>query len=222
MLKSLLSVFVIIFLLTSFAFAGSNNSVNIDNLSPQEKTLFFELQKKASLANQQSDAAAQIAKGIQDLKGIDVKSLTDWRVFITDTIKDICRDLNVSVNDFIKTPAGAGIAGLIIYKVAGKDILFSVVSKVFDIIFIIPFWIIIMVLILYFWRKYFTPVIVYEKIIEDRDEAGKVISVVSKKPVRKTSYPFQTSDSRQFMAGALIFTFILTNFITLMVIFVKG
>jgi len=221
MLKRLLSVIAIICLFTSFSFAANNSSVNIDNLSPQEKTLFFELQKKASL-NQQSDAAAQIAKGIQDLKGIDVKSLTDWRIFITDTIKDICRDLNVSVNDFIKTPAGAGIAGLIIYKVAGKDILFSVVSKVFDIIFIIPFWIIMITLILYFWRKYFTPTLVYEKIIEEKNDAGKVVSVVSKKPIRKTRYPFQSTDSRNFMAGALIVSFILTNFITLMVIFVKG
>jgi len=196
------------------------NEINLDNLSPQEKTLFFELQKKSQF-NKNTSTAEELAKGIKDLKGIDVKSLTDWRVFITETIKDICKDLNVSVNEFIKTPAGAGIAGLIIYKVAGKDILFTVVSKIFDVIFIIPFWILIVTFILFFWRKYFKPVLVYEKVVEKRDDAGKIIEIISKRPKRKTAYPFQTSDARSFMAAALIGSFVIVNFITLMVLFVK-
>jgi hypothetical protein len=221
MLKKIMLPVLILILCVSVSFAASSQTVNLDNLSAQEKALYFELQKKSQL-NPSSTTAESVAKGIQDLKGIDLNSLTQWRIFITDTIKDICRDLNVSVNEFIKTPAGAGIAGLIIYKVAGKDILFTVVSKVFDILFIIPFWIFMMIIIFYFWRKYFTPVLVYEKIIEEKDETGKITSVIKKKPYRKTSYPFSSNDSRNFMAAALIIGFILTNFITLMIIFVKG
>jgi hypothetical protein len=220
MLKKITLSFFILILCVSVSFAASNQTVNLDNLSAQEKALYFELQKKSQM-NQSTSAAESVAKGIQDLKGIDVNALTQWRVFITDTIKDICRDLNVSVNDFIKTPAGAGIAGLIIYKVAGKDILFSVVSKVFDVIFIIPFWIIMMSLILYFWRKHYKPVLVYDKIIEERDETGKITKVIKKKPLRKTSYPFQSSESRNVLASVLFGCFFLTNLISLLIIFAK-
>ena len=46
-------------------------------------------------------------------------------------IKQLCQTLNVEVNEFIKTPAGIIITGVIIYRCGGKDILKLLILMIF-------------------------------------------------------------------------------------------
>ena len=56
----------------------------------------------------------------------DIKNVTQWQEFgnvFATTVKQVCHTLNVEVNQFIKSDVGKLTAGLIIYKIVGKDAL---------------------------------------------------------------------------------------------------
>jgi len=122
-----------------------------------------------------------------------------WRKVITGTIKDVCNDLNVTVNDFIKTPVGMGVAGLIIYKVIGKDFLRTFV----DVILVIPAWFICMTILLFLRHKYFGVKVIYRKKVKTGvDNKGKPIYTYSD-PKTELIYPWDSDDARTVVAVAL-------------------
>ena len=205
-----------VLLIIIFSFNVFAEDVNLNNLTPEEKALFFQLQQKSKATNYQE--INKLTQGIKDFSSLTPDAINSWRQLITGTIKDIWNDLNVSVNEFIKTPAGIGISALILYKVAGKEILFTIIQKVYEIIFILPFWFFSMIVIFYAYKKMFTQILVYKKITIKEDENGKKYEI-KENPERQSIYDFRTTDSRIVATICLCVYFFLANLITLVMIF---
>ena len=209
-MKKLLLLFgivcMVMFSVTSFASEG----MDISKLSPEEQALYLSLRDKAVKAKNFDIG--------EFTSSVNPQSLTEWRIFITDTIKETCRDLNITVNEFIKTPAGAGIAFLIIYKIAGKDVLFNVTSKVFDVIFMIPLWFFVCLCLLLITNKFFGCETEYQHEEEIVDEKGKK-HIRRSSPKKVIKYPWYSSDARVTLGSFLVGIFIANTFVCIMIIF---
>lgn len=193
------------------------NGIDISKLSPEDQATFLSLRDKAIKGPQASHQG--LTDTIKDItKGVNPTSLTEWRKFITDTIKDICNDLNITVNEFIKTPAGAGISFLIIYHVAGKEILFTLIDKIYGVVFVIPFWFVICGILYYLMNKFLGTMTVYERETESVDEKGNKI-FKREYPKRVHKYHWKTSEPRMFLSVVLFIIFIITTIFSLVIIF---
>lgn len=113
--------------------------ISLDGLNDTEKANMIRYVEKMN--TKAGNTLTQSATDVLMSGAKDPAKLNEWRQLITGTIKDIANDLNVSVNDFVKTPVGLGVAALIFYKVAGKDMM----ATIFDVMFAIPFWCMIMI-----------------------------------------------------------------------------
>jgi len=142
------------------------------------------------------------------VKGVDPNSLDAWRKLITGTIKDVCNDLSITVNEFVKTPVGLGIAALIVYKVAGKDLL----ANALDIVILIPLWFIITGINLYLGWYFFRCKTLYEY----RENANGKMEKVN--PIRVTAYSWDETSNRSNLAGTLIVSEIVVTFIVLVMV----
>jgi hypothetical protein len=180
----------------------NGQELDVSNLNNQEILDAIKIAKKSIPASQSTVA--------EMVKGVKLSDLNEWRMLITGTIKDVCNDLSITVNEFVKTPVGLGIAALIIYKVAGKDIM----ANAFDVIFAIPLWVtftfINCILILYFFK----PVTVYTKITETADK-----KIIKEGPERSTRYPFKSSDARNCLGGYIMISQILITIICMIIVF---
>jgi hypothetical protein len=110
--------------------------IPLDGLNDTEKSNMINYMKKINEAKAESSGITGAATEALMESAKDPTKLNEWRKLITGTIKDVANDLNITVNEFVKTPVGMGVAALIFYKVAGKDIF----SKFMAIILAIPFW----------------------------------------------------------------------------------
>lgn len=215
--KHLLLILVLIFLFPSFASAVSvtmddGTIINLDGLNDTEKNNMIKYVEKMNTAKQSTlgtTAADVILEGAKD-----PAKLNEWRKLITGTIKDIANDLNVSVNEFVKTPVGLGVAALIFYKVAGKNIM----QTVFQVVFAIPFWCMI-VIVCAFTARYFLghkdvmmEITAKPNSLTNTDLSKEVKEVIKgneevtiKKPIRVCRYKWKSDDARNvfgvFMLG---------------------
>ena len=174
----------------------------------------------SKLSNQEILDAVKIARKsipepttndvIDMVKGIDPGSLDAWRKLITGTIKDVCNDLSITVNEFVKTPVGLGISALIIYKVAGKDLL----ENAMDIIILIPFWIIVTGINLYIGWYFFHCKTLYEY----KDIGNGKIEKTN--PERVTAYAWEddSESGKANLAIALLVVEVITTFVTLIMV----
>jgi phage host-nuclease inhibitor protein Gam len=151
------------------------------------------------------------SKGVMDsLPKIDPNSAREWAKVVTETIKDVCHNLNVEVNEFIKTPVGMLVAGTIIYKVIGKDL----VKKAFNTLFGILGWMSTMIIVYFVAKRFIIP----RKIKSTKEyfEGDKKITETSYKFIKP--YDFKSDDARtaavSFMAG----TAIVSTFVTILVV----
>jgi hypothetical protein len=218
MFKRIIGACMIVLLTVSFGFAVPPKvTVDIDKLTPQEKALLFELEKKG---NAPVDQAAEITKNIASMKSIDTETINNWRQLITGTIKDVCNDLNVTVNDFIKTPAGMGVSALIIYKFVGKDLIAGtkeIALKIYDILFLFPFTLMMFGMLFYLYKKMFTQQVVYKE-IKEYEEKGKII-VAKSRPENKNKYEFKSDESKTMMIVFMVGSFVFTVITILIVVF---
>ena len=197
-------------------------TIPLNGLSSDEVRRMSELLNKATaegtakVSTKVESKAVQIAAEAMN----DPTKLDAWRKLITGTIKDTCVDLNVAVNDFIKTPVGLGVSALILYNVAGKDALgigVKIVNTIFRVIILVPLWIIIMTIILFLRKKYLSTVTIYDKKKEIVGEDGKVeVMYTDSKLV--TSYPWQTGDARTTFAVVLVIVGVVSTFATIALI----
>lgn len=215
-------VAAIVLMFTALSYAGDGTfftmpdgtQVPLDGLETYEKQeLIKHLSKVADAQNTKEKVVAEASKVMADVVS-DPDKLDKWRKMITGTIRDVCDDLNVSVNEFVKTPVGAGVAALIIYKVAGKEI----ISEVVDIVLIIPFWFIMMVVLFYLQRRYLTSITIYASKKEIPQEKGKPIIEYSD-PKRATVYAWKSGDARCIFAVALYLTMLTVTITALMIAF---
>ena len=107
------------FCMSGVVYAGNNTNVNID-LTKLDSTTRDQVIKQLKNEN-------DITK---DLTAENVKKFSDYGVVIATTLKEVCKNLNVEVNEFIKTPAGMITTGLIVYKLVGKDIIHTALTLI--------------------------------------------------------------------------------------------
>ena len=161
-MKYFLSIFVLFFLICAApAFAGNTitlpngQTLNVENLTDEEILQAVKVAKKSMGI----DNVEEKAKSAMDfVAGVDPNELDAWRKLITGTIKDVCNDLSITVNEFVKTPVGFGIAALIVYRVAGEDLL----DDAIDFVIMIPLWGLVSIIILFFAWYFYSMKTVYD------------------------------------------------------------
>lgn len=179
----------------------NGQELDVSNLNNQEILDAIKIARKAMPDNQ---SVSEMVKGVKP------SDLNEWRQLITGTIKDVCNDLSITVNDFVKTPVGLGIAALIVYKVAGKEIM----ENTFDVIFAIPLWLTITFINLLLLLYFFKPVTVYGKITETSDK-----KIIRENPERSTRYPFKSNDARNTLGAYIMVSQTLITVICICLVF---
>ena len=202
----------------TFAHAGGvtittpdGKKIPLDSLNNVERQNMIDMMDKISKAQE----AAKANDLLGQVANADPDKLDSWRKLITGTIKDICNDLNVTVNEFITTPAGMGVAALIIYKVAGKDVL----GSFFDVILAIPMWLTVVCVLFYVQRSYLGHTTVYRHVKEYENEKGKKI-VEKTQPERVCRYEWRSSDARSVLAAVLYGSLVVISITTICIVFV--
>jgi len=172
-------------------------------LSTNEQNVMIKYLKKIDAEEVKKNS---VTNSIMNNIPTTTEGLNEWRKLITGTIKDVCTDLNITVNEFVKTPVGMGIAGLIIYKMAGKDFLL----KSIDIILIIPIWLFIIgITIMVSWYM-----LSYKTVYKIKDENIKI-------PIRVERYKWNSKDARCLFGCIMVVVDIITTIITMAIIFNK-
>jgi len=157
MKKILFVLLISLFLIPSVSSAvkvtlEDGTEISTDGLSETEKQDFIKYLEKVNNAKQKAAAIEEANSTTQAILDTakDPEKLDQWRKLITGTIKDVCNDLNVTVNDFVQTPVGLGVAAFIFYKVAGADIF----SSLMDIIIVVPFFFLVLSICLFLTWKF--------------------------------------------------------------------
>lgn len=205
-------VFMIIVML-SVLFCGSamaeskyvtlpdGNKIDVSKLSESE---IYELVKISSKAVKKPE----VNEVMSAVQGMNPDNLNSWRKLITGTIKDVCNDLNVTVNEFVKTPVGLGVSALIIYKVAGKEIL----SEAMDIVLCIPFWFVFTFINAFLIFYFYGSKTVYEEATYGIGEQKRVI----KTPKRVDRYAWEhKSEGKQALGWYIVISEIVVTIIVL-------
>lgn len=185
----------------------NNTQLDISNLTDQEVADAIKLARKSI-----AEPSQQV---VEIVKGIDPSSLDEWRKLITGTIKDVCNDLNVTVNEFVKTPVGMGVAALIVYKVAGKDLL----ENALDIVIMIPLWMFVTGFFMFLSWYLFSYKVVYQDI--GYDDKGKKYK---RDPKRLTRYDWSShqkpEDSKWGVFWIMLVIEVILTIITLLIVLV--
>ena len=158
----------------------------------------------------QEEATNQNKSLIDTVSKIDPDSVGLWVKAITNGIRDICKDLNVAVNEFIQTPVGIIVAGTLIYNVIGRD----AIHGIKQIVFATLGWIISMAVMYFIGRKFlFTRKL--EKIETYTDKNRGLIELKSYEFVKP--YDFVSDDAR---SGAYVVAAAVTTAMTIVAIVV--
>jgi len=201
--------------------------VPLNGLNESEQQTLINYMSKISKAQHAAKSAGE-ASGIEEKikkAATNPTELDQWRRLITSTIKDIANDLNVGVNEFIKTPAGVIVTGLLVYNFAGKDMIVGgkqVISDIMDVVLGIPMWISIMLILFYLQRKYLRTITVYgreECFKEDEKKPNKITRFVKTQPERLPSYKWKTDDARTTFSAILYISFALVTFTAILLVF---
>ena len=232
MRKFLIPLVLIMFLIPSFAGAANltmddGTVINLDSLTDSEKTNIIKYMDKINEAKKTTIGSTVTDEILESAK--DPAKLNQWRVLITGTIRDVANDLNITVNEFVKTPVGAGVAALIFYKVAGKDIF----SKFMGIILAIPFWFAVCIacglVARYFLghKTEYTEVKKTPKYIQNQDTKNAVEehmpdaeSVTIRIPQRICRYDWNSNDARNVLGVFLLGIPIIVTIACFIVVFI--
>lgn len=138
---------------------------------------FAETKVEVDLEKLDSSTRNKILNHLQEEKILPQRLVSNpneakkWADVVSTSIKDICRNLNVEVNEFVKTPVGKLTVGLIIWKVIG--------SELKGIIFGIIFWTIGMLIIGSTFYRFHVPHKVKREITKD-NKKETVIDYIQK------------------------------------------
>jgi hypothetical protein len=196
MKKCFLICLVLLFIPTFvFATKGAEvivDGVDISGLTADNQAQYLRLRKIAIEEAQKKMAETsknKIAEVMANPSNIELA--IQWRTLIVTTLRETAADLNFAVNEFVKTPVGAGVAIVLLYNLMGKTVIHGVWTLV-----VIPItWIVLTIicgsLFFYFHGKKKVPVeirkssgdiektIQYVKKYEFRSHEGKIVSVVA-------------------------------------------
>ena len=187
----------------TFAQNRDNTKVTVDLKELDD----FTRNKVIEMIKKSESTGVPISLG--DLKPLEIKT---WANAITETIKDVCHNLNVEVNEFIRTPAGMLITGLIVYRVIGKDLLIGVKDIVFT---IIGWTVCLLIIYLFVARKFLLPrKIKTEKTYEDKVK-GKVKEVTY---AFVQPYDFISKDSKTAAYAITVIISVILTFVAMVII----
>jgi hypothetical protein len=200
--KKIIVLLFVIFALLSFNVSyaetitlPNGQTLNIDNLNETEITQAIKTARKSMQTKE------EIQDTIEAVSKLDPTELNEWRQLITGTIKDICNDLNVTVNEFVKTPVGFGVAILVFYKFMGADLL----DNVFDFIIMVPLWMFFTGVILFFGWKFYGSRIYYEISYNEKGKKEK------SNPKRIPNHEWKSPNAKEGFAYVLwIAEFVIT------------
>lgn len=119
MYKFLLSLIMILIIASLQIYAQeqtkANTEITVDLKDLDDIT-------RNNVINMLNDKKKDASSMIPDLTKVDPATIKSWAESISGVIKTICGELNVSVNDFIKTDAGKITLFLVAYKMVGEDV----------------------------------------------------------------------------------------------------
>jgi hypothetical protein len=172
---------ILLFPLLSFAIQVT---VDLEKVKPEEAAAILQAKKVSenpAAALPQPDVVEKYAK-----MGAEIGM----------ALKEVCKTLSVEANDFVKTPVGMTVAGLIVYKYFGKDIIKLLLM------FILCFTVTIFNTIsLYWW-------IAKKKVVTEINEKVKKYDYIPR-------YDFKNDDSRGFCVGCHVFIYIVIGICSL-------
>jgi len=183
-----------------YIYLPNGQTLDVRNLTDEE------IQKAVMLATKAMDIP-KTDKVIDVVKGINPDELEQWRKVVTGTVKDICNDLSITVNDFVKTPVGFGIGLIVFYKYMGKDLF----ENALDILIVVPLWFILTGMILYIgWYFYHCKTVYEYKTVGDKTEKVN--------PKRVTAYAWEEKTDKSYLATTLIIGEIFITFVGLVLV----
>lgn len=121
-------------LTSSFAFANGSCSDSISRISSLTKE-----QKQAMIVQCEQEKLAVTKKGqdvvatVTDIKTEDLNKISEIAKVAGDTVREVAKELNLAVNEFVKTPVGLFVAGVAVWYVAGED-LSGLVGEIWSVI----------------------------------------------------------------------------------------
>ena len=182
--------------------------LNIDDLTQTEISQAIQTAQKSMKAKETAQDVLAVVKNTTP------ENLQAWANLITSTIKTICQDLSITVNDFVKTPVGLGISALIFYKVAGKELL----ENALDIAIMVPLWFLLTGIILFLGWYCYSGKTYYDSI--SYNEKGKKIRSGLK---RMTRFPWdqrhgKETTNKEIFAWFLIIAELLGTVLTLLIV----
>lgn len=204
-LLSALLVFLFIFgFLPAMVAAQAGTQVTVDLKDLDDFT-----RNKVMTALKEKESAPKGVMG--SLPKMDPNSAREWAKVVTETIKDICHNLNVEVNEFIKTPVGVIVAGTIVYKVIGKDFVKAISNTIFGILG----WVSSMLVIYFIARKFIIPRKIKDTTTWIDKDKGKITEVAY---TFAQPYEFKSNDARTAAVSFMIGTAIVSTFVAALVI----
>jgi hypothetical protein len=187
------SVLLSILALSMLSFAKTEVSVDLEKLGPQSR-----------------DAVLNVVASSQDTNIIqkvmsNPGQLTSFAKELGGAVAEVCKALNVGVNDFVKTPVGILTTGIILYKVVGRDIIHYTIGSLF--------FLITLTLWLFSWQRSHT----CERIVTKIDQIGNKVRVIDVKYVPR--HTFHDSDARSISAGLHVTMLCVIIIITCIILF---
>jgi len=108
---------------------AQTGSIKVEDLLTNPSLTAEERNKLAKVIREKADSQMTLG-GVVSTLG----NSTKWQeigIAFSETIKQVCQTLNVEVNQFIKSDVGKLTAGIIIYRMVGKDLLRIVLILLF-------------------------------------------------------------------------------------------
>jgi hypothetical protein len=211
------------FLFTSLTYADNSGvyvglpdgqKISLEGLTDDEKKYMIRYLNKIVEANKPAVVEKIVAPEISKIIDKDPEELSKWSKLIVSTIKDTCSSLNVTVNEFVTTPVGIGVSGLIIYKVIGKELLLGITRTIMA----LSIWLGLIIMLGLIYRYFLGSTLIYETIRNIPQEKGKDI-VERANPVKIFRYPWVSKDARTVLGAILMTAFVLVCIVMLAIIF---
>ncbi|HLD91003.1 MAG TPA: hypothetical protein VI911_08330 [Patescibacteria group bacterium] len=159
--------------LSSAATTAENNTVvtvDLSKVPPDVATQLLSMQKKAAQEAKESGSIVTDIKEVTD--GLDPEKIQAWSLAVGSVIKEVAGSIGISVNDFLKTPAGWGLAGVILWKTGGPYL----VDKCVAVVFGSSAWLLLTCIWLYVFYKLF---FAKKKVIIEKDSPAGIVKTTT-------------------------------------------
>jgi len=203
MKKIILIVLVLLFLFPMHLFATTNSGnnlkieVDLSKVSPTAAQEIIRLQKSES-------EGASVIQALNDETTVNKYSAIGKA--IASTLKDVLQTINSETNSFAKTPVGITAVSLLIYEIAGKDIIRGIILMML----VLSLYIVVLTSFKYFHTNKKTPVELTKDIITD----GKPNKTIKKTFEYIPRYSFSSDEARIASAVAHVVAFVVITVVT--------